>query len=161
MLNRYFCFFVYSLVYLFIYYSFQIFVCAVMCAFVYLLQFKYLVTIEMFFSFLFPRLAQPLGARLAFDISEWLCSPLFAITLLLILYQEYNKGFCYCLLLLFFDKRTFTLKKKGKKVNACKIISHKWWMLEFLLWLGLVTFSCIFCWLAISPKIKVHAQKKL
>ena len=52
--NRYFCFFVYSFVYLFIYYSFKIFVCVVMCAFVYLLQFKYLVTIEMFFLFSFP-----------------------------------------------------------------------------------------------------------
>ena len=82
------CFFVYSFVYLFIYYSLNIFS---LCVFVCICLF-----ITTLISSYFPAWPSH-SARLAFAISEWLCSLSFTIIYFYdstLLYQEHNKDCC-------------------------------------------------------------------
>ena len=86
------CFFVYSFVYLFIYYSLYI---SSLCVFVCICLFI-TTLISSYFS------AWPShSARLAFAISEWLCSlffsQLFPFNVFTLLYQEHNKDCCFCI----------------------------------------------------------------
>ena len=87
------CFFVYSFVYLLIYYSLYI---SSLCVFVCICLF----ITTLISSYLSARTSH--SARLAFAISEWLCSlsffwQFFNFNVFTLLYQESNKDCCFCI----------------------------------------------------------------